>query len=238
MLGTDMIYFKITNWKKYNQNHKGKFRCVMISDRFLDDAKVRTLTATEKLLFLALLLAYSEQSHGDASVSTAVMVHRSGVRAPQMMYSLERLSGLQLLSFEINHPLIEEKERKEGMAELVLLQPTAPDGAVGKKPQKKSMIQISKAEDFGTMVAQQHWDNWGKLYDPEFMKGELVKMTTWLLNNPQKNRKSEKGLAQFVGNWFARGWDQWLNRQPSNKDGAANGKGIDYHSTTCGIADV
>lgn len=135
----DIFSIKLTNWNKYNANRKKSFRCVMISERFLDDAKVASLSPTTRLLFLACILASAEstrgqhevnpESHrgqpevnsrstrGHCEVTAESLARQSGVKLGSLEGQLTLLESLQLLTYQKIDVLYEmkgnEKKRNE-----------------------------------------------------------------------------------------------------------------------------
>lgn len=49
-------------------------------------------------------------------------------------------------------------------------------------------------------------DNWINLYDYEYLKREWAKMSTYLIANAHKNKKTNRGWIQFAAGWLDRGW--------------------------------
>lgn len=47
------------------------------------------------------------------------------------------------------------------------------------------------------------------LYPQEYLDREKTKMEIWLVSNPQKNPKSQRGWTRFITGWLERGWEQY-----------------------------
>lgn len=90
-----------------------------------------------------------------------------------------------------------------------------------RSPPPLDRILVTSVETITQCVPKEQWENWASVYDPQYIKLELMKMASWLIANKTKNRKSLKGLTLFVNSWLARDWDKWLNGQPTT---AANAK--------------
>jgi hypothetical protein len=74
---------------------------------------------------------------------------------------------------------------------------------------KKQTFKISGPQDFHEIFSENIFQNFNQLYpDADFQKREFTKMHTWLISNPKKNLKTERGWTQFVANWFDRAWNQ------------------------------
>jgi hypothetical protein len=52
-------------------------------------------------------------------------------------------------------------------------------------------------------------DKWKQIYDMEYLSYQDKQMELWLLSNPEKDSKTQRGWTQFMTNWFARGWARW-----------------------------
>lgn len=108
----DFYKIKITNWTKYNGKRKKSYRLVMISENFLDDAKVRTLTPCGRLLFLSCILGCSQSGLGEVSLSAHVMFTQSGCKPNLIPTYLDQLQSLQLLTYEKFSSLLKRNEMK------------------------------------------------------------------------------------------------------------------------------
>jgi hypothetical protein len=98
---------KITNWKKYQKQRKKGYRSILISERFLDDAKIASQTPVTRLLFLSCLLATSQSDEGQCEVTHESLARQSGVKSKSIESQLGVLQSLQLLTYEKIAPLIE-----------------------------------------------------------------------------------------------------------------------------------
>lgn len=103
---------KVTNWEKYNANRKKSYRSVMVSERFFDDAKIRTLTAGGKLLFLSCILGASQMSGGYVELSADMIHTYTGLKHKMIGTYLDLLQSLQLVTYEKNEPFIKRNEMK------------------------------------------------------------------------------------------------------------------------------
>lgn len=67
---------------------------------------------------------------------------------------------------------------------------------------------------FLTTVKIETQNAWFKTYDDEaFVKTELMKACTWIINNSTKAPK--KNFGQFFSTWLGRGWEQYRKNIPS-----------------------
>ena len=55
------------------------------------------------------------------------------------------------------------------------------------------------------------------LYPQEYIDREKTKMEIWLVSNPQKNPKSQRGWSRFITGWLERGWDNYRKSLQSQK---------------------
>ena len=89
---------------------------------------------------------------------------------------------------------------------------------VGASLKHKQTISIQNFQDFNSILSDQTKSNLFELYpDFEFLKREFLKMHTWLIANPARNKKSSRGWSAFVANWLDRSWGKYTNGLPSNK---------------------
>lgn len=104
---------KLTNWAKHNTAHKKSYKRVMLSNNFITDAKIRALTATERWVFLNLIVTCSDHCRDTVEVSSKHL--REMLECNRNIDGvLGRMQELQLLTFE-KTPLIElnRKNRTE-----------------------------------------------------------------------------------------------------------------------------
>lgn len=60
-------------------------------------------------------------------------------------------------------------------------------------------------------------DNWGRLYEQEYLQRELLKAWNWYANNPRKKPKSMRGWVQALSSWFERGWKHYVKNIETQK---------------------
>lgn len=207
----------VKNWGKYNGSLKRGHKCILLSTGFLSDAKIMSLPIGGRLLYLGLLLRCGEVTCSTIEASQELLVSFAGGPGQRVPSLLEQMQEIQLLTFEIltlspKGIKLKGSNRIEGPEQQKAVALRTPA-----QPPSKVQITINSVEQLFATIPKAHWDNWAKAFDREYMRLECVKMTAWLLANPNKNRKSLKGLLQFVGSWFNRGWDKWLQTGPSNK---------------------
>lgn len=102
---------KVKNWSKYNSKHKPGQPSIFISKRFLDDAKVSSLSPVNRLLFLSCILAAAESGEGQCEVTPESLSRQSGVKLGSIESQLDLLQGLQLVTHQKNTPLIIIKDK-------------------------------------------------------------------------------------------------------------------------------
>jgi len=134
------------NWSKYNPGKRKNYNKVMISNRFLDDAKIRILTPVTRLLYIACLLATCESDEGQCEVSHELLVSQSGVKSGSIRSQLDQLQSLQLLSYDILTPLILIKENIREEEEQKRIEP--PDVVESVQKSKVQVSRFSATRDF------------------------------------------------------------------------------------------
>ena len=112
-LKNKIYYISIINWENHNPKANKLFKKSLISNNFLMDPKIRTLTPTGKLLFLCLLLVSGESASSQIEVTLESLCFQSGVKPGSIHSQLDQLQSLQLLTWSKNASLIKEKKEKE-----------------------------------------------------------------------------------------------------------------------------
>lgn len=156
MSKTTLYKITVTNWKKYNANRKKSYRMVMISERFLDDAKVRILTPGGKLLFLTCLLHASGSTEGYLELSADMIRTYTGLNYTLIPTCLDQLQSFQMLTYEKIPPFIKRnemkgnerkrnsvkggEEKKSEPAQIALIKPDAPQQPMAAPPQKANSV--------------------------------------------------------------------------------------------------
>jgi hypothetical protein len=100
MAKSTLYKIEILNWESYNQKAKKGHPCIMLSKRFLDDAKIQTLPSGGKLLYLGLLLRRGEVDTTFVIASHEDLVRLSGGSGQVVKRLLALLESLQLVTYE------------------------------------------------------------------------------------------------------------------------------------------
>lgn len=129
----------VTNWTKHNSDHKKSFKKTLLMNNFVTDAKVRTLSMTERWLFLNLIVTCSD--HGGDTVELTSKQLRDMVECNRNLDgTLDHLQSLQLVTWSKRALLKGFKggiERIEGHDHL--------EDLFGKPPDKPA-IKVSKSK--------------------------------------------------------------------------------------------
>lgn len=97
---------ELLGWQKYNQKSKPSLPCIMLSKRFLDDAKIQSLPSGGKLLYLGLLLRRGEVDDSSIEASFEDLLRFAGGNGQVVSRLLDLLKELQLLTYDV---LLEKK---------------------------------------------------------------------------------------------------------------------------------
>lgn len=141
--------YKITllNWERHNKGHKNTYKKIMLRASFCSDAKVRTLSMTDRWLFLNLIVTCSDVARDTVELSSKQL--RDMLECNRSIDgALDRLKSLRILSYEKMAPkegIERKKERKEGIPvgsdvftsgaeQLSILPPASNDQKPTKKP--------------------------------------------------------------------------------------------------------
>lgn len=108
-----MYKITIINWHEHNEGKKKHFKKTMIANNLISDAKVLSLTLSQRWLFINLLLIAGDYASDTVTLTkrqiNEILTTREGAHN-----ALDRLVQLQLVSYEKNESLIKEvKEKKE-----------------------------------------------------------------------------------------------------------------------------
>lgn len=104
----------VTKWAEHNKGHKATYKKFMIRANFCTDAKIRTLSMTERWLFLNLIVACSDIAMDTVELSQKHI--RDILECRRNIDSvLDRFVELQLVTYEkmVPNELKELKELKE-----------------------------------------------------------------------------------------------------------------------------
>ena len=96
-----VIYkIEIKNWEAYNHKAKKNHPCIMLSKRFLDDAKIQRLPGGGKLLYLGLLLRRGDVDTTFIEATYEDLVRFAGGSGQVVQRLLDQLEAFQLLTYE------------------------------------------------------------------------------------------------------------------------------------------
>lgn len=216
---TTLLKIKITNWEKYNKNRKKSYRCIMISERFLDDAKISSLTPVKRLLFLSCLLACSQSDVGEAEVSIEMISRQSGVKPKLILSCLDEFQELRILSYASNEVLyINEMNRNEmNRNEMKVISAEVTKTARASKAGTRGCISefdfdpiVKDLFDTCTDAAQQAW--LGAYPSIDWIVHEAKKANAWMISNPKKRPKD---FQKFFNNWLNKGFENYRKGVPS-----------------------
>jgi len=107
----------VINWNKHNTGHKSTYKKIMIKANFCTDAKIRTLSMSERWVFLNLIVACSDVARDTVELSSKHI--RDMLESNRNIDGvLDRLQSLQLVTYEKRlfnelNELNELKKRKE-----------------------------------------------------------------------------------------------------------------------------
>lgn len=205
----------LKSWEKYNGKRQRGHKCVLISDRFLDDAKVAGLPPTTKLLFLACILAGSESNSGLVEVSSGSLLRQSGIRYGSVRDHFDRLQSLQLLTYEVLESLLEksrvEKRRVDSSPPKAVVPVAHPLATVPAKPR----ISIEDLEAAYANYPRKDGKKRGMLIarrdiktpeDLELLKAAIARY---------RRVAEDRGDPQYVKHFstFMGEWKDWLDPQ-------------------------
>lgn len=201
----------ITNWKKYNANRKKSYRSVMISERFLDDAKIQSLTPVSRLLFLSCILASSQSDQGQCEVNHESLQRQSGVKSQSIQSQLDLLQSLRLLSYESISPLMNRNEMKGNEKKRITLkgkQVEKSDNQPDKKPDASQPPKTAApVEEKVNVVIALYCDLWRSRYktdkSPTIMPDHAKKMNQFVKTaGVEKAKVFVEAYLQMVDSWF------------------------------------
>lgn len=145
----DTFEIHVFNWLEYNAKSKPSLPSIMVSKRFFDDARVRVLPASGKLLYLGLLMLRGDVTttyHGPHSDLDATSVRATrdllqtyaGGPGNLIETLLDQLQSLQLVSYEKIDSLLKGKEKKEAPKVASSTEPENLDSALDERSASSS----------------------------------------------------------------------------------------------------
>lgn len=195
----------------------------MLHKRFFDDPKVTQLRQNEVILFIYCLSIAADLTSNTLQIHVGLIPNVLRMGNESLQNALDSLQSLQLLTYEKIEPFINRIERKgierkgieDNNAGAEKTNSNLPSASV-KKPQQK----VTKSlDDFLLTPIPELYGNWVNLYSSEYLDHELKKVKNWLIANPRKAKKSDKGWMAFLSGWFDRGWGNYQKQLPSNPSG-------------------
>ena len=66
-------------------------------------------------------------------------------------------------------------------------------------------------------VSEKAKANWLRKYPKDYIEHEMPEIENWLMCNPRKASKTDRGWIQFLGNWFKNGFSRYQKNIPSQK---------------------
>lgn len=216
MAKSTLYKIEILNWESYNQKAKKGHPCIMLSKRFLDDAKIQTLPAGGKLLYLGLLLRRGEVDTTFVIASHEDLVRFSGGSGQVVKRLLASLESLQLVTYE---PLyIKEYKLKEiKLNEDKVISTEVTKSARASKAGTRGCIFefdfdpiVKDLFDTCTDAAQKAWlDAYPSI---DWIVHEAKKANAWMISNPKKRPKD---FQKFFNNWLSKGFESYRKSVPS-----------------------
>ena len=101
----------------------------------------------------------------------------------------------------------------------------APETETPVEPKKKGASKRSggsltwvfeSPEQFVSKMPDDLFARWHRSFSEEFIAKEITIAEMWLINNPHKNRKTQRGWQNFMTNWLTRNWDSKMNKEKNN----------------------
>lgn len=217
----------ILNWEKYNKGLKRGHKCVLISTRFLDDAKVASLPQGGKLLYLSLLLACGEVTSSSIEASHEVLVRSAGGCGQHVVRLLDQMQSLRLLTWSKNEVFlnrIEEKGIEKKRKEEKIVSTQSSSAGVEKSTSaeavsRSALILVVNEQDLISKIPKATLDRWSALYpEQKFIHREVLRAFNWYENNQKKKPKTIRGWVQALSSWFERSWPQYQKTIEATKN--------------------
>lgn len=154
----------INNWESYNAKSKPGHPCIMLSKRFLDDAKIQTLPLGGKVLFLGLLLRRGDVRSTFIEATHKDLVTLSGGSGQVVSRLMRQLEQNQLLSYEIlNNVTLNEIKLSEVKLHEDKLTSQPPQKTKGLQKVKRSSEEIA-AEKADKEANRKIWESYFNAY--------------------------------------------------------------------------
>lgn len=219
----------ITNWDKYNGTLKKGHKSILLSTGFLTDAKIRTLPAGGKLLYLGLLLRCGEVTSRSIEASHDLLVTFAGGSGQVVSRLLDQLQTLQLVTYEKNTPFLIEKNRiEDNRIEKNIISGTGQPASLKIDIEKPLSTHRSRAAIRGCIdefisepTCVKYFSNcthpsqksWLEAYpSKDFIIQECKRSAAWIASNPQK---APKDFQRFFNSWLSRAFENYRKGLPS-----------------------
>lgn len=221
----DFIEIEIVNWELYNPKtdqlrHPNWFR---LSKDIAGSQGLTGLNASERWIWVLLLAERCKKRSKIVQVNLAWLADASRMSTEDVIMTIKKLIKNNTISTTVSGLTVncQSTHRLEHTGQNRTLQDTTTSSKeeVCSIAQKRSRttIRVTNFEELMRAVDDQTvWSQWVDLYDHAFVRRESNKAVVWLLANPAKAKKTQRGWIQFMANWFDRGWDKSTTRGPSN----------------------
>ncbi len=220
--------YRITllNWKEHNSGHRKSYKKVMLSNNFIQDAKVKSMPMTHRWVFLNLIVICGEHASDTVELTQQQLnnIIETRLGANNVLQTLQQL---QVLTYETSNlslilknelknkgrPSENETTKKADHQQEIFSEnenPKPPTASKPAAPKKKASLTWSfeSPETFIDKIPDPLWDAWITSFNEAYILSQIRKAHTWLINNPKKNKKTQLGWQSFMTGWLERGWDE------------------------------
>ena len=228
---TDVFYFEIPNWDKYQLPMEGRRQWFRLDTGWLRDPKIHRMTFAARHRFITFLTLRAESS--EVLVESSLVLLKSCDSLPGVLpySSLLQLQQNHLVNFyktrqdkTVQNNLNSNKAKK---VKVGLLEP----GAVG-KVDKEEIKSLPLPTEKRTLVEPPdiftgRW-LWKQITDPdqvadlhfgnaEWMTMECEKAASWCNDQPDKRHRTKVGWSRFMKGWLNRAHQQSPPSQPKSQ---------------------
>jgi hypothetical protein len=212
------IEYRIENWNKYNpRKDRRSHNWFRLDNDFFMNKDLFDLEVTDRIVLLYLFCDYSKNHNGDEekviSLNFRYAAYVLRISEKEIYKSFQVLKnkgivsiGLKRLADGIQADLLGSAHtNKQTDSTLELIENHSPE-----KPTDKGSISELENPVYNHLlqkVTRYSQDNWMVVYDDiPWIQNELLKMVTWIADNPRKSPKSN--YSRFIGSWLSRGWEK------------------------------
>ena len=218
----------VLQWEKYNPRKDVKHpRWFAFSNRMIEDPDFFSFSSGE---FKAWIYILSQCSQRNASQIVANVTHLQqvcAIKIDEFEGALKKLSNIGAIRFSRTRSVRICTDRVRDTTDITLQDITLQDtpARAAAAVEAEATFQLLSPKDLD-LIPEKVRSNWAALYEEAYLQRESIKIITWLVANPRKNKRNMRGWIKFLSNWFERGWSNHQKGIGTNKPKKKNNSSV------------